>query len=48
VLTDNRRALRLLARHTTITRRTAAGGVTSIVFSRRGDSVIEATRQGGS
>jgi len=48
VLTDNRRALRLLARHTTITRRTVAGGVTSIVFSRRGDSAIEATRQGGS
>jgi len=29
VLTDNRRALRLLARHTAITRRTVAGGVTA-------------------
>ena len=45
VLTDNRRALRLLARHAAITRRTVAGGVTSIVFSRRADSALEATRQ---
>src|SRR6266403_3882381 len=35
VLTDNPRALRLLARHTAIERRTVAGGVTSVVFSRR-------------
>lgn len=44
VLTDNRRALRLLTRHTTITRRTVAGGVTSIVFSRRADTALDATR----
>src|SRR5213595_3619615 len=44
VLTDNRRALRLLARHTAITRRTASDGVTSIVFRRRADSSVEATR----
>jgi len=48
VLTDNRRALRLLARHTAITRRTVAGGVTSLVFSRRADAVLEATTHGGS
>src|SRR5882724_3230947 len=30
VLTENRRALRLLARHTAITRRTVASGVTSV------------------
>jgi len=48
VLTDNRRALRLLARHTAITRRTVAGGVTSLVFSRRSDAVLEATKHGGS
>jgi len=48
VLTENRRALSLLARHTAITRRTASGGVTSIVFRRRADSSVEATRQGGS
>jgi GNAT superfamily N-acetyltransferase len=35
VLTDNRRALHLLARHTAIARRTVAGGVTSVVFGRR-------------
>ena len=46
VLTDNRRALRLLGRHTAITRRTVAGGVTSIVFSRPADTVLEATRPG--
>ena len=48
VLTENRRALRLLARHTAITRRTVASGVTSVVFSRRADSAVEATRHGGS
>jgi GNAT superfamily N-acetyltransferase len=46
VLTDNRSALCLLARHTAITRRTVAGGVTSVVFSRPADTVLEATRQG--
>jgi RimJ/RimL family protein N-acetyltransferase len=46
VLTDNRRALRLLARHTEITRRTVASGVTSVVFGRRADSALEATRLG--
>src|SRR5213083_151810 len=44
VLTENRRALGLLARHTAITRRTASDGVTSIVFRRRADSSVEATR----
>lgn len=48
VLTENRRALRLLTRHTAITRRTAACGVTSLVFGRRADSALEATRHGGS
>src|SRR3989442_10654077 len=48
VLTDNRRALRLLARHTAITRRTVASGVTSVVFGRRADSALEATRHGSS
>jgi GNAT superfamily N-acetyltransferase len=48
VLTENRRALSLLARHTAITRRTASDGVTSIVFCRRADSSVEATREGGS
>src|SRR2546425_960751 len=48
VLTENRRALRLLARYTDITQRTASDGVTSIVFRRRADSSVEATRQGGS
>jgi len=48
VLTDNRRALHLLARHTTITRRTVASGVTSVVFGRRADSAREATRHGSS
>ncbi len=48
VLTENRRALSLLARHTAITRRTVSDGVTSIVFRRRADSSVEATRQGGS
>ena len=43
VLTDNRRALRLLARHTTITRRTVSDGVTSLVF-RRANSCADATR----
>ncbi|PYM81452.1 MAG: hypothetical protein DME09_16760 [Candidatus Rokuibacteriota bacterium] len=48
VLTENRRALRLLARHTAITRRTVASGVTSVVFGRRADSALEATRHGSS
>src|SRR6266480_3318772 len=48
VLTENRRALRLLARYTAITRRTAGSGVTSVVFSRRAESAFEATRHGGS
>lgn len=34
VLTDNRRALRLLAQHTTITHRAVSDGVTSLVFHR--------------
>jgi len=42
VLTDNRRALRLLARRTAITRRTVSSGVTSVVFGRRADSALEA------
>jgi RimJ/RimL family protein N-acetyltransferase len=46
VLTENRRALRLLARHTVITRRMVASGVTSVVFGRRADSTLEATRHG--
>ena len=41
VLTDNRRALRLLSQHTTITRRTVSDGVTSLVF-HRADSGAEA------
>src|SRR5437016_7453470 len=48
VLTDNRRALSLLARHTTITRRTVGNGVTSGVLTRRADAPVEATRQEGS
>jgi GNAT superfamily N-acetyltransferase len=48
VLTDNRRALTMLARHTAITRRTADHGVAGIVFRRRVDSFAGATRQGGS
>ena len=48
VLTDNRRALRLLARNTAITRRTVASGVISIVFSRRVDTALETTRPGSS
>jgi len=35
VLTDNGRALRLLARHTTIVQRTIDSGITSLVFGRR-------------
>ena len=42
VLTDNRRALRLLAHHTIITQRTVSDGVTSLVF-HRADSGVEAT-----
>ena len=48
VLTDNRRALRLLARHAAITRRTVASGVTSVVFGRRADSALETTGYGSS
>ena len=48
VLTDNPRALRLLARHTAITRRTVASGITSLVFGRPAHSALEATRHGGS
>jgi hypothetical protein len=48
VLTENRRALRVLARHTTITRRTLTSGVTSVAFSRRAVSTFEAPRHGGS
>src|SRR5713101_2691211 len=48
VVTDNRRALRLLARHTAIERRTVAGGVASVVFSRRTDSALDAARDGSS
>jgi len=48
VLTENRRALTLLARHTAITRRTVNYGVAGIVFRRRVDSLAGATRQGGS
>jgi len=48
VLTDNRRTLRMLARYTAITRRTVANGVTSLVFGRRADTTLEATRHGSS
>jgi len=48
VLTDNRRALGLLTRHTTITRRTVGNGVTSVVLHRRADASVETSRQGGS
>ena len=48
VLTENRRALRLLARYTAITRRAVASGVTSVVFGRRAHSALEATRHGSS
>src|SRR5881628_2735817 len=48
VLTDNRRALRLLARHAAIARQTVASGVTSVVFGRRAHSALEATRHGSS
>jgi len=48
VLTENRRALRLLARYTAITRRAVACGVTSVVFGRRAHSALEATRHGSS
>src|SRR3989442_1000360 len=46
VLTENRRALRLLARHTAITRRAAGSGVTSVAFGRRAHSALEAKRHG--
>jgi len=42
VLTDNRRALRLLAQHTIITQRTVSDGVTSLEFHRAA-SGVEAT-----
>src|SRR5205809_3730805 len=48
VLTENRRALRLLARYTAITRRAVASGVTSVVFGHRAHSALEATRHGSS
>src|SRR6266481_128964 len=48
VLTDNPRALRLLARHTAITRRTVASGITSLVFGRPAHSALETARHGGS
>jgi GNAT superfamily N-acetyltransferase len=48
VLTENHRALSLLVRHTAITRRTASDGIASIVFRRRADSSVDATRQRGS
>ena len=48
VLTENRRALTMLARHTTIVRRTASHGVAGIVFRRGAGSFAGATRQGGS
>jgi GNAT superfamily N-acetyltransferase len=47
VLSENRRALSLLARHTVITRRTASDGVTSLVFHRPADSSGEPPRQEG-
>jgi RimJ/RimL family protein N-acetyltransferase len=40
VLTENRRALRLLARSTSITRRTTSDGVTRLVFHRRADDSL--------
>ena len=48
VLTENRRALAMLARRTAITRRTADHGVTGIVFRHRVDSFVGATGQEGS
>src|SRR5213594_2035957 len=48
VLTDNRRALELLTRHTAITRRSVAGGVTSVEFDRRAEAALETTKHGGS
>jgi RimJ/RimL family protein N-acetyltransferase len=48
VLMDNRRALRLLARHTAITRRTVASGIISLVFGRPAPSALEAARHGSS
>lgn len=46
LLTENRRALRLLARFTDITQRTASDGVTSIVFRRREGSPLESNAVG--
>ena len=40
--------VRLLARHTAIAGRTASDGLAGIVFRRRADSSVEATRQRGS
>ena len=48
VLTDNRRALGLISRHTAITRRSVAGGVTSVVFDRRAEAALETTKHKGS
>jgi RimJ/RimL family protein N-acetyltransferase len=48
VLTENYRALRLLARRTAITRRTVASGVTSVLFGRRAETALEVTRHGTS
>jgi GNAT superfamily N-acetyltransferase len=44
VLTENYRALRLLARHAVITRRMVASGVTSILFGPRAGAALEATK----
>jgi GNAT superfamily N-acetyltransferase len=40
VLTENRRALRLLARNTSITQRATSDGVTRLVFRRRADNSV--------
>src|SRR3989442_15298903 len=47
VLTENRRALRLLARHTAITPRGAGSGGPSAGFRRRADPPRRAPRPGG-
>src|SRR3989449_11256773 len=47
VLTENRRALRLLARYTAITRLAVASGVPSVCFSCPAVSCFEATEHGG-
>src|SRR2546425_464477 len=48
VLTENRRALRLLAPHTAITRRTVASGVTRVRVCRRAGAGRHAPRHVGS